>query len=70
MPRTNRAPLHWRTVAAIIAGMSLIGWAVGDVLPWLQKTALVFGVVLLAHGMATAPRPDRDTNRESSGRDG
>ena len=66
MHRQNRGPMYWRTVAAIIVGMSLIGWAVEDVLSWLQKTALVFGVVLLAYGMATGYRPGRDTSRESS----
>ena len=62
MQRQNRGPLYWKTVAAIIGGMALIGWAVVDVLPWLQKTALVFGIVLVAHGMATGPRPDAAGN--------
>jgi hypothetical protein len=29
----------------------LIIWAVADVLPWLQRIALIFGVALIAHGL-------------------
>ena len=63
----NRGRMYWTTVAAIVIGMSLIGWVVEDVLSWLQKTALVIGVGLLAYGMATGYRSGRDTSRESSG---
>ncbi len=65
MHRPNRGPLSWRTVAAIIGGVILMGWAVEDVLPWLQKTALIFGVLFVTYGMITGQRPGRDTNRES-----
>lgn len=49
----------WKTAIAIVAGMSLIGWAVDDVLPWIERTALIFGVVLVAGGMASGvPRSE------------
>ena len=35
----------------ITAGVVLIVWAVADVLPWLERIALVVGVVLIAHGL-------------------
>jgi hypothetical protein len=50
----DRIPMQLRTVVAIVVGFTLIGWAVGDVLPWAQRAALVFGVVLIAYGMATS----------------
>ena len=35
----------------ITAGVVLIFWAVADALPWLERTALVVGVALIAHGL-------------------
>lgn len=35
----------------ITAGVILIVWAMADVLPWLERFALVLGVVLIAHGL-------------------
>jgi hypothetical protein len=55
-PRRARMPLN--VVAATLGGMSLIGWAVNDVLPWMQATALVFGVVLVAYAAASVRSPD------------
>jgi len=51
---STRKPIAWHTAVAIIAGMSLIGWAVDDSLSWLQRAALVFGVVLTAYGVASS----------------
>ena len=59
----NRGP-SWRTVGAIIAGIGLLGWAVQDVLPWWQQTALVFGVVLVAFGMVAGSRTGGDGDRD------
>lgn len=63
MHASRRAPIGWRTVAAIVGGMSLIGWAVEGVLPWMQATALVFGILFVAYGLAASARPDRTTER-------
>ena len=60
----NRGP-SWGTVGAIIAGIGLIGWAVQDVLPWLQQAALVFGVVLVALGMVAGSRTGDDVGRDA-----
>ena len=64
MHRPNRGP-SWRTVGAIIAGIGLIGWAVQDVLPWLQQAALAFGVVLVALGMVAGSRTGDDVGRDA-----
>ena len=34
---------------AITAGVVLIVWAVADVLPWLERIALIIGVALMHH---------------------
>lgn len=56
MDSTGRAPMSWKTVVAMVGGLSLIGWAVEDVLTWAQQGALVFGVVLIAYAMGTSRR--------------
>ena len=56
MSEPHRARMSLDIVAATVAGMSLIGWAVNEVLPWTQATALVFGVVLVAYAAANARR--------------
>ena len=59
--RRTRMPL--KIVAATIGGISLVSWAVAEVLPWVQTTALVFGVVLVAYGAAANARPDGAAER-------
>jgi len=54
MHTQQRGRMSLGIAAATIGGMSLIGWAVSDVLPFTQATALVFGVVLVAYGAALA----------------
>lgn len=49
----EKKPIAWNIVIAIVGGMTLLGWAVQDVLSWAQRAALVFGVVLLAYGFAS-----------------
>ena len=56
MEKPKRASMLWRNALAIVFGMSLVGWAVEDVLTWVQRTALVFGVVLVSGGISTGRR--------------
>ena len=56
MEKLTRGPMLWRNALAIVFGMSLVGWAVEDVLTWVQRTALVFGVALVSGGISTGRR--------------
>ena len=47
---------------SLVGGMSLVGWAVQDVLSWWEKTALIAGVVLIANAARWAVDP---ANRET-----
>ena len=59
----RRARMPLKIVAAIIGGISLVSWAVEEVLPWTQTTALVFGIVLVAYGAAASARGDGAVER-------
>ncbi len=38
-------------LVAITVGVVLVVWSVADLLPWLERIALVVGVALIAHGL-------------------
>lgn len=60
MQARNRTALSWKSALATVGGLALMGWAVDGLLPWLQQTALIFGVVLIAYGMGSSlPRVSR-----------
>ena len=65
MEKPIRAPMLWRNAFAIVFGMSLVGWAGEDVLTWVQRTALVFGVVLVSGGISTGRRDHRVVSNDS-----
>ena len=66
MSKKRRARISWHTAIGIVVGMSLIGWAVEDVLSWWEKTALIAGVALIAYGFGAAVLGSDDpTNRET-----
>ena len=66
MSKKRRVRISWPTAFSLVGGMSLVGWAVQDVLSWWEKTALIAGVVLIANGFAMAVlRAVDPTNRET-----
>ncbi len=62
MSKKRRARISWAVALSLVGGMSLVGWAVQDVLSWWEKTALIAGVVLIANAARWAVDP---TNRET-----
>jgi len=50
-PKMKPTHRELHRLLAITAGVVLIVWAVADVLPWLERIALVVGVALIAHGL-------------------
>ena len=62
MSKKRRARVSWVFALSLVGGMSLVGWAVQDVLSWWEKTALIAGVVLIANAVRWAVDP---ANRET-----
>ena len=62
MKSTHRE-LH--RLLAITAGVVLIVWAVADVLPWLERIALIIGVALIAHGLPFIILPGNSAEGQS-----
>jgi hypothetical protein len=57
MASQSRPRFMWKIAFAIVGGMSFLSWAVDDIMTWLQRAALVCGVVLIAYGMAAGAVP-------------